>query len=459
MAIEPTPYQAKVLAVPELFNIALLGGRGGGKTTALILLVLRHCVKYEARAKPLIVRETYKALERIEDELETLFASAFPHGGVNHNRAEHIFRLPNRAQVELAQIDSLRAYNKHQGRECTMLAIDELPNFRTDRYVNLLRANLRGPEGLPLRMVITGNPGGPLHGQVARRHVDGRIPWRPYELGEYGDKWVTCPSVYTDNPHIVHEDYARQIQAAAGNDRVLAEAWLSNRWDQIRGAFFADVWGDHLFLPDDDNWRVPHGPVSETGWQSFVALDWGWSAPSVALLIARPIGGGLPGPAGRNYPAKSCIVIDELATARADDPNEGLGWPPQMLAEEILTLCEGRGVRPIGVGDDARGIQNDTLLETLRQYGLDLDKPIKDRVSGWVNVTQMMANARDGERRGLWINERCRYLMETMPSLPRNELRPEDVDTTAADHGADALRYGCAHVPFRVTYGRTVGAR
>ena len=58
---------------------------------------------------------------------------------------------------------------------------------------------------------------------------------------------------------------------------------------------------------------------------------------------------------------------------------------------------------------------------------------------------------------GLWISERCRYLLETMPTLPRDELRPEDVDTSAADHGADALRYGVNHKPRLVRHSRTIG--
>lgn len=44
---EPTPFQARAMAVPERINLALLGGRGGGKTTAATLLALRHCVQYE----------------------------------------------------------------------------------------------------------------------------------------------------------------------------------------------------------------------------------------------------------------------------------------------------------------------------------------------------------------------------------------------------------------------------
>lgn len=85
---EPTAYQARVLSIPEQFNLALLGGRGGGKTVALNLLILRHCLQYGDRAKPLVVRQSYSALQKIEDELEQLFMSAFGRG-VSHNRAEN----------------------------------------------------------------------------------------------------------------------------------------------------------------------------------------------------------------------------------------------------------------------------------------------------------------------------------------------------------------------------------
>lgn len=454
-ATNPTPFQKMVLGVPEHINIALLGGRGGGKTTGALLLVLRHCVQYGERARVLIVRQSYKGLADVEDALALMLAATFP-GGFTHNRADHVFRLATGATVELGQIESARDYPKYQGRETTLLVVEEFTNFRTDRYVKLLKSNLRGPADMPLREIITGNPGGPLHTQIARRHVNGRLPFRPYEVD--GETWVTCPSVYTDNPHIDHARYARSITAAAGNDRILAESWLNNRWDALRGAFFADVWSDRLVLPDT-GWRVPSGPMNKTGWYSFISLDWGWSAPSVALLMAQPLHQGLAGPGGRVFPVRSHLVLDELATARADDPNEGLQWPPSKLAEEVLARCERWGVAPMGVGDDARGIQNDTLLEQFQKFGLNLGKPTKDRVSGWVRLKQEMAStaADDPDRPGLFISERARYLLETMPTLPRDELRPEDVDTAAADHGADALRYAVVHQPSIAKFGRVVG--
>lgn len=176
-----TPWQERVLAIPEDLNIAMLGGRGSGKTTALALLVLRHCVQYEDKARVLILRATYKSLANLWDELEALFRDAFP-GGISSNRADFVIRCPNGAVVTLGNLSTSKDVAKWQGQEANLLAVDEITNFTTMRYINMLRANLRGPAGIPTRMIVLGNPGGPLHATIARMHVTSRIPWRPYEL-------------------------------------------------------------------------------------------------------------------------------------------------------------------------------------------------------------------------------------------------------------------------------------
>ena len=146
------------------------------------------------------------------------------------------------------------------------------------------------------------------------------------------------------------------------------------------------------------------------------------------------------------------ILLDEVHTASPDDPNQGLGWPPGMLAEAIIEMGERWGVKSIrGVGDDAYGI-DDSLLEVFRRdYHIYLNKPAKQRVSGWQKMRELLHNAKDRNGKpGLYVNARCRYWWETVPFLPRDPLRPEDVDTKAADHAADACRYGCTHVPSRL---------
>src|SRR5437764_294913 len=68
--IHPTPYQSTVLAVPETWNLMLAGGRGGGKSTGALLLILRHVEKYGDAARPLIVRETHNAVQELEEQLD-----------------------------------------------------------------------------------------------------------------------------------------------------------------------------------------------------------------------------------------------------------------------------------------------------------------------------------------------------------------------------------------------------
>lgn len=433
--LAPTDWQSRVLAIPEHLNLALLGGRGGGKTTCATLLALRHAVQYEDRARILVIRSTYRALQQFWEEALALFEQAFPEG-LSSNKAEMTVRCPNGAVLSLGNLTTRQDYNKYQGQETTFLIVDEITNFSTLRFVNLLKANLRAAPGVPLRMAMIGNPGGPQHVEISRKYVHGRTPWRPFSL-EDGSTWVFCPSTLADNTHIDQARYTASIVASAGGDRALAAAWLHGSWNDLAGSFFGDVWGDHLLIPDTP-WAYDRGNFA-----SMISLDWGMSAPAVALLAVRPKVPGALGPAGRVYPTKSWIVLDEVHTARPDDPSQGKGWPPQVLAEEILARAAAWGLRAYGVCDDARGLQGDTLIEQFRRWGLYFQKPTKDRISGWVRLKSMMAAARtnDPDTPALFISERCRLTLETLPLLPRDDLRMEDVDSAANDHAADALRY------------------
>jgi hypothetical protein len=428
--------------VPERWNTLLCGGRGGGKTTAMALLALRHCEKYGERARPLFVRETHKALADVEDRLRELLTAAYGRG-VTHNRSEHVFRLPSGAQVECGQIDGPRAYTKYQGRETTLLCVDEYGLFRDRRWVDMLRANLRAPEGVPLRVVATANPGGPLHAHVHRTFVAAAPAWHPFDVD--GETWVCAPSTLRDNPHIDPEDYERRLRAACGRDEALARAWIGGDWNIARGAFFAGDIDERVhMLPA----AWPHAVTR--AWRPFIAMDWGSSAPSVTFVCLRA-----PGDVGP-YPKNSLILLDELATADRRDPSVGLGWPPDKLAEAVREMCRHWGVRPNGVGDDAVGL-DETLLQALSRHGIYLKRPHKARIAGWQAMRQRLVAARERSGGpGLWATARCRYFWETVPFVQRDDARPEDIDTGGPDHAADAARYAVMHcnAPPAVTWGR-----
>lgn len=452
----PTEWQQEVLNIPDNMNLALLGGRGGGKSTALEFLTLRHCEKYGEKARTLIIRSTYKSLQNFWENITALFAEIIP--GCSMNKADHVIRTPTGAVVTLSNFEDERDVRKLQGQEANLLIIDEITNFVSIPRILKLRANLRGTSDVPIRLIYAGNPGGPLHATMARLFVTNRTPWSPFVL-EDGSEWVYCPSTYRDNSAIDREPYAKLILQSAGGDRALADAWLDNSWSALGGSFFADVWGDHLLIDDPPEFKAPRE------WHSRVSLDWGMTAPSVALLGLQPReirhdsyfqDVGVPYTIRKDrgwwssLPPGSWVIIDEVHSARSDDPSLGKGWPPQMLAEEVIAACKRWNVKQSGVCDDARGLQGDTLIEQFRKWSLYFEKPTKDRISGWVKLKSMMAATRDVTAKSpradysaprLYISKRCKLTIETLPMLPRDDVRMEDVDTRANDHAADALRY------------------
>lgn len=446
MAERLAPWQHAALQVPEEHSIMCAGGRGGGKTTFLLLATVRHCEMHQENARPLIVRESHPALLELSDKLDELLAAAYGQR-VQRNKAEKTWRLPNGAVIEVGQVDGPQAVKKFQGRSFTMLGVDEFGAFREKRWVDQLKASLRAPAGIPLRTIATANPGGSLHTVIHKGWICAAPAWQPFNLD--GETWVTIPTTLDDNPFLDHDDYRRRLRSACSGDDALLKAWESGDWNISRGSYFGDVWDESVHV-------APPFPFPlKPEWMPFLSLDWGSSAPSVVLLCAIA-------PDNRKWPTRSLIVVDEVATYDPTDPtmNTGLRWPVSKLAEEVReSLAKKYAVHPAGVGDDAAGIEGRSLLEALQQHGIYLQLGNKERVAGWQRIRQRLANAAGKSGPGLYVTSRCRYTLETLPFLERDPRRPEDLLTTGPDHAADALRMAVAHADLacRSSSGTTIG--
>jgi hypothetical protein len=166
--------------------------------------------------------------------------------------------------------------------------------------VDLLKSNLRAADGIPLREVRTANPGGNLHSFIHSRFISKQLAWHPYEVD--GEIWVNCPSTYLDNPHLNHQDYFRRLKASANSDEALLKAWTEGDWNIARGAFFADVLDQEIHMVPEA-WPFP---VTKD-WKSFVAMDWGTSAPSAVYFAVLATGDHghfpkkQPHPVGRDF--------------------------------------------------------------------------------------------------------------------------------------------------------------
>src|SRR6202158_5008625 len=73
-------------------------------------------------------------------------------------------------------------------------------------------------------------------------------PWAIFEID--GIKWCRAPGTWLDNRENLPADYPKRLLAAAGKDKELCKAWLSGKWDILRGSMFADVLSDTRQMVD-----------------------------------------------------------------------------------------------------------------------------------------------------------------------------------------------------------------
>lgn len=441
--IKMSQYQQRVLLSPETADLFLGGGRGGGKSYALALLALRHVEQYKDKARILYIRRTYKGLGDFELLSRDLFGQVYG-TDARYNATEHVWRFPNGGYMELGQLETHADYQKYQGRSFTLLLVDEAGQFHTPDLLDILRSNLRGSKDIPIRMVMAANPGGAGHAWIAKRYVFKGTPWLPATEAKSKRDWIYAPSTFLDNDFIDREQYQDQLTSSCPDDPELLKAWLQGDWAVNRGAYFASV------LDEERNAVEPWESIpmySGKKWETYLAHDFGSSAPSVTYIIAKSPGATH---AGRLYPRDSLILVDELATNRPDRLNDGIGWTVPILSEAILEMCKRWKVKPYGVADDAifakTGHGSGSISQEFARYGVTfLPAKKADRLTGWNIMRRLLADAGKPDMPGLYISRACTYFWETVPYLGRDVKRIEDVDSQGADHGADACRYGCLY--------------
>jgi hypothetical protein len=181
----------------------------------------------------------------------------------------------------------------------------------------------------------------------------------------------------------------------------------------------------------------------------FLSGDWGVSSPSVVYLCAR-----LLAPLGK-YPRNSLLLLSEVHSADPYDMSVGLQWSPSYLADHVNEMCDEFGVRNRqGVLDNARGLGDDTVHSIMAKYGLQFVTPVKGIVANLSAMRELLFNSlKANGRPGMWISNRCPGFWETVPVLPRDNLRPEIPDTKSNDHWFDAAAYAVSHQPRIVRFG------
>jgi anaerobic glycerol-3-phosphate dehydrogenase len=86
-----------------------------------------------------------------------------------------------------------------------------------------------------------------------------------------------------------------------------------------------------------------------------------------------------------------------------------------------------------------------STADEYKAIGIILTEGNNNRILGKRTVDRMLADLPDGKP-GLQVLSVCHNLIRTLPALPYDPVRTEDVDTNAEDHAYDALRMGLTNV-------------
>lgn len=453
--VRPQRRQARFLSCPA--NEVLYGGaRGGGKSWATLLDWLRHEKHYGALAKGILFRRTLPELEDMQSKAETLFPSC---GGTFKGQAK-TWHFPSGAKLKLRYLERDSDADRYQGHDYNWIAFEEAGCWYNPKPLDKLKACLRSAEGVRHRLVLTANPGGVGHNWLKARFVD-PVPAETIQKLEGGWTRVYIPAKVTDNPALLKADpgYIERIKDAAGSPEML-KAWLEGSWDIVAGGMFDDVWdlGIHAIDPFDipASWRIDR------------SFDWGSSKPFSVGFWAQSDGteAVLRDGTRKAWPRGTMFRIAEIYGWNGQ-PNEGCKKLAVEVARDIDKMQKevpwGGRVKPGPADNSIFDAENGVCIaDDMAKLGIRWERSDKSpgsRKTGWEAMRRLFKACKQHpmEEPGMFVFNTCRQFLRTIPTLPRDANKTDDVDTHSEDHIADETRYRALavmrqgfQIPFRM---------
>ena len=439
----PQPGPQFALCACPTFEILFGGARGGGKTDGMLGEWLGHGKAHGRHANGVFFRRELTQL----DEAIARSQAIYSHAGGRWRDQKKTWQFSDGSRLKFRFLERDTDAEKYQGHSYSRVYFEELTNFPSPGPVMKLMATLRSSEHGDIGFRATANPGGPGHFWVKARYITpAPLGWQILQdrfFDPIGKQWRTVervfiPSRLGDNRKLLDADpmYVARLQQSGNAE--LVRAWLEGDWNVAVGAFFPEFGLRHV---------IPTMPLPEK-WPRYLAHDWGSSAPFSVQWIAvatDPLEAG----AGVVIPRGALVVYREWYGASS--PGVGLKLTAEELAEGIVQRCtldEWKNPKNVAGLDLFKEDGGPSLHERMYRHRKVMFGPADtSRLAGWDQVRSRLKGEGD-KGPMLYVMDCCTDLIRTLPGLPHDEANPEDIDTEAEDHAADALRYGCMARPY-----------
>lgn len=432
----PQPGPQSLLVTCPIEDVFYGGARGGGKSDGLLGDFALHAQAYGEHANGYFFRKTYDDLDEAIRRSLMIFTPA----GWNYNKVEHRWTAPNGATLTFRYLESPEDTARYMGFQMTWLAVDQVEQFPDPAPIDRLWGSIRSVHGVKCVRRLTGNPPAPpwLFARYVEPHPRGLQPFvyrpLPTEFPSLSIEAIFIPAKLEDNPLLMQQDPDYERRLAASGSKELFQAWRFGRWDVMIGAVFSEWRPDLHILPDDF--------VAPKNWIWAAGCDWGYRNPGWFGWFAC-------GPDG------DVVCMDEVYFR--EQTAQQVGYACGLRSRELPALAYIAADEQMWykTGVSAPTIAEEFQAGFLAAYGGDLERCPKLVEAGHgrgSRSTKLQVTHRylrwtagpDGKvppwgRPRLRFLGRCRAAVRTLPALPYDTKKPEDVDTNAEDHAYDGV--------------------
>lgn len=474
--------QALAIACP-CNEILYHGTRGPGKTDAQLMAFRKNVGRGYGRFwRGVIFDREYKNLDDLVAKSQKWFPQ-FNDGAVfKISPKDYKWVWPTGEELLFRVGAKEKDYDAYHGHEYPFIGFNELTKQSNRKFYDAIRSCNRSsflpqehtprdaatgrfatPDGLalpeiPLVVFSTTNPYGAGHNWVKSEFIDKAEPgviikttvtvYNPRTKQKEPVTRTKCHlfGSYRENRYLAPEYIATLDAEKDPNKR---KAWLCGDWDIVAGGAFDDLWNNAVHI-------LPRFKVPKE-WRLDRSFDWGSTHPFSVGWWAEANGEEVTLPDGRVFcpPAGTLIRVGEWYGTKEIGTNEGLKMGPKAIAEGILNhekelRAAGWIAAHVRAGPADNQIYNKTNLDTdtigdiMADNGVrwtNSDKSAGSRINGLELVRSRLGNSLKGEGPGIYFTDNCRAVISTLPVLPRDPDKPDDVDTDAEDHSYDEVRY------------------
>jgi len=401
-----------------------------------------------------VFRRSYGELE--DTDIKEAQAS-YPEKLATYNAGRHEFRLLNGSKILFRHCENEADRFKYSGIEIQFLYFDELTSFEQVIY-DFIKTRLRAKKSLGVVPIVrsASNPGNIGHGWVKKMFVDAGPYMEIQEQEIYSEtlhktkkiRTQYIPALATENPFIT-DDYIFELEQ---KPEALRRALLNGDWDSFEGQAFPEIVTvpkPYSFDDGPPKWthvvepfEIPHH------WPRYMSFDHGYSDPFAVQWWA--------------IDTRGCAYLyREWYGCVPRKADTGLKLTPVQIADGILeretketedNITVVRTADP-AIFDKSRGFSVADQMSPGymgRTRGVLFSKADNTRIAGKMEVHERLRFDEDGYPM-MYIFSTCTDWIRTVPNLPYDDKKVEDIDTDAEDHDYDATRYFLMDHPMTAT--------